>query len=173
MGAFEIFTPNRPPADGATPSSPAVTKKVARMRGLGIYCDTSKIRFDAFDTSLWKKHMESMVSESNDSMRWILKPYNEVFLNAERRDKMSATNAKYSFSLLTKDINFVISRHQFLQIVETAGYFAILKRQLLLGMYRPRKRPTECPKLWWRYAFMLILGRKCFFHEKVSLNIEF
>lgn len=169
MGAFEIFTPERqPPVDDASSSNPSVTRKIARMRGLGIYCDRSKTRFDAFETPLWKSHMESIVSESNDSVRWVLKPCNEVLVNAESRDIMSASNGKYSFSLRTKNINFVVFRDQFLQILETAGHFGILKRQLLLGMYRPRKRPTECPKLWWKYAFMLISGRKSFFHEKVS-----
>jgi len=153
-------------------STDQIIHKLASIKNTSLYCNANTDTFASLSVEEWKSTMQSLIfvdesTEAPKSLQYVLQPANMINLRVVHDARKLTGSNKISITLMTHDFKFEISRDQLLQILETVRIFSMLERQLLLGMYKPRQRPTESPLLWWKYAVTLISGRKASAVDKV------
>ena len=69
-------------------------------------------------------------------------------------------------------IVFFFDRMQYQQIMALTWGLAKLDRQKQMALYRPQKRPTDDPRGWWKYAYVLVTGKECSPLNQLQLLVE-
>ena len=85
---------------------------------------------------------------------------------------MSICNVIHIPNLGIYCIVFFFDRMQYQQIMALTWGLAKLDRQKQMALYRPQKRPTDDPRGWWKYAYVLVTGKECSPLNQLQLLVE-
>lgn len=166
------------------PGSIAAIHKLGHMENLTIYWNVASGSLSVLDKSSWEAVMESLIyvsrprptldkkihsrlSESTKKLTYIRPPPNSFALRFTHTERSSDTVPKISLDVDSPDMKLSLEQRQYEQMMALSRSFSQLDRIRLISLHRPRRRPTDDPRSWWKYAFSLVSGRYISAHSKV------
>ena len=97
-------------------------------------------------------------------VRHILPAPNSITIKIIHSEKTTETIPKVDVSVNCTNLNLSIDKSQYDQILLTLDLFNTLEVNKQIALYRashrPKQRPSSDPRGWWRYAYVLAVGRE-------------
>lgn len=160
--------------------------KLGGLKNAAAYWNTSTTPLAPLCVSEWLQAMESMIYKDGHDMldpaaqlgknvmQYIMQPRNELSLRLKHCDKPSDPENSPEMDIAVRStlVKTNINEAQFGQIVATSRAFSVLERRKHMAKFRPSKRPTEDPRGWWKYAYVLITGKESTFADKVLFCLD-
>eukprot|EP00981_Chlorochromonas_danica_P001560 scaffold341_cov154-Ochromonas_danica.AAC.4 len=150
--------------------------KLGAVRNCAVYWNFSSPTFVDADHQTWQTYMQDTIyrgpnsSSVHEKFSYILEPPNELCVKITHRELCNETTPNIDMQIESSLISFRVDNGQYKQVMLLTKSLGELDRKKQASTYRPRLRPTEDPRGWWRYAFVIIIGRESSHSSKVSLR---
>lgn len=145
--------------------------KMASLENLGIYWNTNSLAISGLERDAWRRAMHGMIFKEgappSGEFEYVLATPNILTVKVVHTER--ATESMPRLDVIVDDTTLLmnIDRVQFLQFIATADRLLELNGLVKLFALRPRRRPMQDPRAWWRYAAKLVLRR-----ETLLENVE-
>jgi len=147
--------------------------KMASLENLGIYWNTNSLAISGMERDAWRRAMHGMIFKEGASpsgeFEYVLATPNVLTVKVVHTER--ATESMPRLDVIVEDTTLLmnIDRVQFLQFVATADRLLELNGLIKLFALRPRRRPMQDPRAWWRYAAKLVLRRETLLENVASV----
>lgn len=156
--------------------------KLAKLDNLTLYWNINSVKLSTLHVEKWLLEMQALIYTNplsspgtEGTIGYILEPPNTFTLKIQHNESQPPPLSSHSPQLLPKikaivesiDLRFRLDKLQYHQIMHSLDDMKYKKRILPLMKHRPRTSAKSNPKLWWRYALILITGKDHFWTSKV------
>jgi vacuolar protein sorting-associated protein 13A/C len=162
--------------------------KLAKLDNLTLYWNINSVKLSTLQIEKWLLEMQALIYKNSPAcassshtdpakgtMGYILEPPNTFTLKIQHNESQAPSVSSHSPQFLPKikaivesiDLRFRLDKLQYHQIIHSLENIKYKKRILPLMKHKPQVSVKSNPKLWWRYALILITGKDHFWTCKV------
>jgi len=146
--------------------------KLINVENLAYYWEQVEVPLSTLAPREWELAMMSLIFQdtvlAGSTDKFILAPPNNICVKLIHMDKSSEIEPKLDVTFEGLNLEFRLSKLQLAQIILTLNTFYALDRQKLVALYRPEKSVKQDPRAWWKYAYVIISGKKGGFAANVE-----
>jgi vacuolar protein sorting-associated protein 13A/C len=162
--------------------------KLAKLDNLTFYWNINSVKLSTLQIDQWLLEMQALIYKNSSagdparlakgSMGYILEPPNTFTLKIQHNESQqpplsshfsSTFRPKIKAIVESIDLRFRLDKLQYHQIMHSFDDMKYKKRILPLLKHKPQVSVKDNPKLWWRYALILITGKDHFWTCKVRM----
>lgn len=143
--------------------------KLGKVVNLGIYWNPDGKEFLALTPEKWEEAMISYITQAQqlsvvrlhetNELSYLLPVPNELVVKVIHSDVASEITPKIDLLMSSSTLSLNIDKEQYSQVMATLAMFGQLSKHKQMASKRPPGRPTDNPRGWWKYAYMLVSGR--------------
>lgn len=159
-----------------------IIRKLGILEDLSVYWNVDDNNpMENMTPEIWLSNMKAMIfsnSQSNqvnpfmNKLDYIIAPPDQLTLKIIHRDKSTLETPKLDLTVSSSTIRVHFDRTQYQQILGVIATFSQLERYKQMSVYRPRVRPTQDARAWWKYAYKLVLGKDLSVGNKFETMIK-